>query len=208
MCIVGLIDSGICNLDSITRALEYSGAKVYRIADGNAIPEITHLVLPGVGSFKTAMQNLHSRNLINYLNSAVLKDHKPLLGICLGMQLLAEIGLEEGETAGLGFIPGRVVKLSTSKTYRLPHIGWNEVKYSDLELFSEVQQGENFYFVHSYYFECDKKYQVAETQYEKVFSSAIRNRHVMGVQFHPEKSQNAGFQLLKNFLQCKNMSSD
>lgn len=200
MLVVGLIDFGLCNLDSITRALEYCGARVFRISDGNQPFSVSHLVLPGVGSFKTAMQNLQNRNLINYLNLNVVTNNIPLLGICLGMQLLAEISFEQGETKGLGLIPGRIVKLQSSKNYKLPHVGWNEVNYTDNEFFSGIRQHEDFYFVHNYHFECDRRYQIAETQYEKPFISAVRRKHVIGVQFHPEKSQTAGMQLLKNFL--------
>jgi glutamine amidotransferase len=149
------------------------------------------------------MERLRTGGWIEALQRQVVEDGKPLLGICLGMQMLAD-GSEEGEpTAGLGFIPGRIRFLKNlGCTLRIPHVGWNDVAHrSECPLFDEIPQGMDFYFVHSYAFDADDPTSVAATtSYGVEVTAAVWRRHVLGTQFHPEKSSKAGWRLLKNFL--------
>ena len=160
------------------------------------------IILPGVGAFPDGMAHLRDRGF-----DQALREHTaqgiPLLGICLGMQLLAERGWEVRETAGLGLIPGEVRRLEPSNgDTRIPHVGWNQVAFArNCPLFEGIQPGTDFYFVHSYYLDCaDAEAIVGRTAYCGGFTSAVARANVFGVQFHPEKSQKRGFQVLKNFL--------
>ncbi len=196
-----VINYGLCNLDSISRALEECGADVRVTDDPAALAKATHLVLPGVGAFAKAMQNLKARGL-----DAAIRERMaagvPFLGICLGMQLLAATGTEGGtEVPGLGLVEGDVVRLQPRDGERVPHVGWNEVHGTDgWPLFDGIAPGTDFYFVHSYHVRaagCDR---AASTPYAGGFVSALAKGNVMATQFHPEKSQKPGFQLLRNFL--------
>jgi glutamine amidotransferase len=200
---VVVIDYGMGNLGSVRRASEECGADVEVSDQPVDLRSATHIILPGVGSFTDGMANLTSHGWVSAIREAVLNDGIPLLGICLGMQLLAEIGYEGGETPGLGLIPGKVDLLkSTSSVERIPHVGWNEIFSSNqASLFEGIPDGSDFYFVHSYHFKVkDPSHVVATTPYCGGFISAVQSGNVYGVQFHPEKSQRSGFQLLKNFL--------
>lgn len=200
---IAIIDYGMGNLGSVVRAFEECGADVILTDDPLCLKESTGIVLPGVGAFTKGMRNLHERGWVEAIHSAVHEDKKPLLGICLGMQLLASMGFEGGETPGLGFIPGRVVRLTPSDSQeRIPHIGWNEVVFNDSNaLMTNIRSGTDFYFVHSYHFACDdEKNIVAKTPFCGNFSAIVQRENVFGVQFHPEKSQKPGFKLIKNFL--------
>ena len=203
---VTIIDYGMCNLDSIARAVEECGG----IADGTDRPEdmaeATHIILPGVGAFPDAMQNIRERSLDKALRKQAVGNGIPLLGICLGMQLLATKGWEGGETEGLGLIQGEVCRLqSAAGDTRVPHVGWNEVTYSpDAVLFQGVPSGKDFYFVHSYHLRCDNEQDVlARTPYCGGFVSAVQHNTILGVQFHPEKSQRLGLALIANFLRWR-----
>lgn len=202
MSYVALVDYGMCNLDSMRRAVEECGANARICEEPRDVMQAERVILPGVGSFADAMQNLRARNLDRALLDQAAGG-VPLLGICLGMQLLADCGQEGGETRGLGLIPGVVSRLSpTAQTPRIPHVGWNEV-YPQREhpLFAGIAAGRDFYFVHSYHLDCaDHADAAASTPYCGQFTSAVARQHVMGVQFHPEKSQKTGFALLRNFL--------
>jgi imidazole glycerol-phosphate synthase subunit HisH len=198
---VAIIDYGMCNLDSIRRAIEECGGAPVVTDDRAEIKRAERIVLPGVGSFADAMQNIRTRQLDTVLAEQVAEG-VPLLGICLGMQLLAVRGEEGGDSKGLGFIDGEVVRLTpTERDSRIPHIGWNEVEpLRDHPLFKGIPTRKDFYFVHSYHFRCAEPSRLATTPYCGAFASAVVRDHVMGVQFHPEKSQKGGFQLLRNFL--------
>jgi len=201
---VMIIDYGMGNLKSVKRAFEECGASVFVSDDPKDLKEASHIVLPGVGSFADAMKYIREKNWIEEIKKAVSEDGIPLLGICLGMQLLASKGYENGENDGLGLIKGEVKRfIPVSEEVRIPHVGWNEIeKQQEDPLLNDIPNGTDFYFVHSYYFDAeDEKDVLAKTPYNGGFSSIVRNGNVMGTQFHPEKSQKYGFQLIKNFLE-------
>lgn len=202
--LVVIIDYGLSNLGSIRRAIEECRGNVIISDDPNNLKSATHIILPGVGAFKDGINNLRKLKFDAMLKKVVLEDRIPLLGICLGMQLLAEKGFEGGEAKGLGFISGEV-KLLKSKNVneRIPHIGWNEVWIKkNNPLFFNIPDKTDFYFVHSYHFIPRKPdCAIAETPYCKKLISAVMKDNIFGVQFHPEKSQYWGFQILNNFLQ-------
>ena len=202
MSLVSIIDYGLCNLDSVARAVEECGGQP-RVTDQEAdVRAATHVVLPGVGSFTDAMRNIRAKSLDRILGEHVREKQIPFLGVCLGMQLLASHGVEGGDTEGLGWIPGDVVRLEPASDDRIPHVGWNEVQVAGQSpLFRGIPQGKDFYFVHSYHFRCrEAADRLAQTPYCGEFTSAVARGPVFGVQFHPEKSQRPGFQLLRNFL--------
>jgi len=199
---VAIIDYGMCNLDSIVRAIECCGGEPTLISRHEELQDATHIVLPGVGAFPDAMSRLREQGFADALPEQVA-NNIPLLGICLGMQLLFTQGQEVATTPGLDLIPGKVTLLKGQPGERIPHIGWNEVDHrQDCVLFSSIKQNADFYFVHSYAVEPDDaSHTVATTPYAGGFASAVQNGLVFGTQFHPEKSQNVGFALLKNFLE-------
>lgn len=160
------------------------------------------IVLPGVGAFAPAYANLCSKGFDEAIKEAVACRSVPLLGICLGMQLLAESSAEGGERQGLGLLPGAVVRLESLNDERIPHMGWNSVTPTDQStiLFDGIAPGTDFYFVHSYHLRCPESVIAARTDYCGGFVSSAVKGSVMAVQFHPEKSQKAGFRLLQNFL--------
>jgi glutamine amidotransferase len=198
-----IVDYGMCNMDSIRRAIEECGGKARISDDPSDLKMATHIILPGVGSFASAMKNLEKRGFVGPLREQALKLRIPVLGICLGMQLLAERGFEGSETSGLGLIPGEVVPLIPDDPgVRIPHVGWNSVYFQQAcALFEGMETGRDFYFVHSYHLACaDKGNVLATTPYCGQFASVVGCGSVFGTQFHPEKSQWLGFALLKNFL--------
>jgi imidazole glycerol-phosphate synthase subunit HisH len=200
---VAIIDYGMCNLDSVARAIEECGGSATITDQERDIEKATHIILPGVGAFGEAMRNIKERGLDEILGEQVLEKHIPFLGICLGMQLLAAIGTEGSEHSGLGWFAGRVERLvPTENDRRIPHIGWNEVLIDhETPLFRGIPSGRDFYFVHSYHICPDNRdHVVAHTPYCGGFVSAVNRDWIHGVQFHPEKSQKVGFQVLRNFL--------
>lgn len=202
--ITAVIDYGMSNMGSIRRSLEECGAEVWIVDDPKAVKEASHIILPGVGAFKDGMKNLRENGWDEALYRAVVEEQIPILGICLGMQLLAERGWEGGETKGLGLIPGEVQILKTTQSQeRIPHIGWNEVwSTKKSRLLEHIPDGVDFYFVHSYHFAVANQEDIAaRTDYGEGFVSVAERNHVFGTQFHPEKSGVYGFQILKNFLQ-------
>jgi imidazole glycerol-phosphate synthase subunit HisH len=199
---VHLIDYGMGNLDSVRRAIEECGGEAVWAREGGNLSDADRIIVPGVGGFAEGMAELERRGFDSALRTSI-EGGAAVLGICLGMQLLAGEGEEGGHTAGLGVIPGRVVRLvPNGRTDRIPHVGWNEVlPAEDSALFREIEPGKDFYFVHSYQFVCaDPKHVLATTPYCGGFVSAVRSGRVWGVQFHPEKSQRPGLRLLENFL--------
>jgi imidazole glycerol-phosphate synthase subunit HisH len=199
---VAIIDTGLCNLDSIARAIEDCGGTARVTEDPADLESATRIVLPGVGAFAEAMARLRARRLDDALSEQVIGHGIPFLGICLGMQLLATRGTEVRETAGLGFIDGDVGLLEDRPGERIPHIGWNDVEPTgDSPLFQGIAHDRDYYFVHSYVLRPSRPEDVAAvTPYGGGFVSAVRRDNVFGVQFHPEKSQQAGFAILRNFL--------
>jgi glutamine amidotransferase len=198
---IDIVDYGMGNLQSVRNALERLNCTVEISSDPDAISQADALILPGVGAFGEAMNNLRQMRLVEPLRNAVLKEGKPLLGICLGMQLLADGSDERGSHQGLSLIPGQVRSIPVPKGFMLPHIGWNEVKVTKQEpLFRDLHDGDAFYFVHSYRFECDEAYISGVTDYGVEITAAIQNGRIFAVQFHPERSQRKGLRLLRNFV--------
>lgn len=198
-----IIDYGMGNLLSVQRTFERCGSDAVIIDNPLKLREAEHIVLPGVGAFPDAMSNLKKNGWIEELNRAVLEKETPILGICLGMQLLAERGYEVQECKGLGYISGEIVRFDqTLEKERVPHVGWNEIiKRQDTPLFDDIIDGTNYYFVHSYHFRVEDDENIATvTPYCGEFVSSVVKNNIVGTQFHPEKSQKAGFKLIRNFL--------
>lgn len=204
-----VVDYGLCNLDSMSRALEECGAtQVERTRDAKVVDRADRIVLPGVGNFAAAMRNLDQLGLLDSLRARGASGEVPFLGACLGMQLMAKTGSEGaaiGATDGIGLFDADVVRLQTENDdERIPHIGWNEVAAKgDCPLFENIAEGADFYFVHSYHMKLrDPEAEAARTPYCGGFTSviALPGKPIFGTQFHPEKSQKNGFQLLRNFL--------
>jgi glutamine amidotransferase len=197
---IGLIDYGMGNLRSVYNAFESLGITVRIVREQPEVNDCSHLVLPGVGSYAAAMSNLRTRGLVSAIIEHV-QASKPLLGICLGMQVLSSFGDEPHLCEGLGIIPGHVKLLSAEPPYRLPHVGWNTLELKRPHpVFSGLRAGIDVYFVHSYHFQTDREEDVlAVTEYSQPFASVVANLSVIGVQFHPEKSQNGGLQILERF---------
>jgi imidazole glycerol-phosphate synthase subunit HisH len=198
-----IIDYGMSNLGSIKRALEECCAEVVISDDPKNIKFANRIILPGVGAFADGIKNLRKLGFVSAIREIICNHNIPFLGICLGMQLLANKGYEGGEEEGLGLIPGAVKRLEPSdSSTRIPHIGWNEVyKTRDNPLFADIPDGTDFYFVHSYHFIVENSENIiAKTPYCGGFISAVTLGNIFGVQFHPEKSGKIGFQVLKNFL--------
>lgn len=200
---VCIIDYDAGNIGSVQSALAQFHCAATISCDPKEILNADKLILPGVGSFHSAMQALHDRNLVQALNQAVIENGIPILGICLGMQLFATLGYEGGKTTGLNYIPGEVAKITPSENLRLPHIGWNALDITQPpDLFDDIPNNLDFYFLHSYeYLLTESQYGFGWTRYGKNIIAAIRNKNVFGVQFHPEKSGKYGLKLLKNFIE-------
>lgn len=198
-----IIDYGMGNLLSVQRAFEKCGSDAVIIDNPLELRDAERIVLPGVGAFPDAMDNLRKNGWIEELNRAVLEKETPILGICLGMQLLADKGYEVRECDGLGYIPGEIIRFTqTQEKERIPHVGWNEIlKREESPLFDGIADGTNYYFVHSYHFRVANEENIATvTPYCGEFVSSVIKDNIVGTQFHPEKSQKAGFKLIKNFL--------
>jgi glutamine amidotransferase len=196
-----VVDYGMGNLASVGRALEECGASVVISDDADAIERAEALVIPGVGAFGDGMKNLNARHLSPSIRRAA-EARVPVLGICLGMHLLADRGFEGGEAEGLGLVPGEVRRLDPQANERLPHVGWNEVQFErGGGLLDEIKSGTDFYFVHSYHLApADERDVAARTPYCGGFVSVVGRDNVWGTQFHPEKSSRSGFHVLANFL--------
>jgi imidazole glycerol phosphate synthase, glutamine amidotransferase subunit len=201
---VVIVDYGTGNIFSIEKCLARIGVKATVSSSADHIRNAEKIILPGVGHFRQAMKTLIDLGLIDELNNAVMVERTPVLGICLGMELMAKSS-EEGNAKGLGWIDGDVVRFSIAdkERFKVPHIGWNHVSVKkNSSLMRELTDRSEFYFLHSFYLECNDKADVlSETEYESVFTSSIEKGNIFGVQFHPEKSHDAGVQLLKNFIE-------
>ena len=205
---VAVVDYGISNVASVLNSFSRIGADAESVSDYHLLSEYTHIVLPGVGSFAAGMSNLKRLDLINPLQDRVAHGI-PLLGLCLGMQLLADEGDEFGPTSGLGLLSGRVIKIQPSgNDLLLPHVGWNEVaQCADSRLMIGLPSCPNFYFVHSYaYADCHADFVVGTTDYAGCQVAVVEKKNIFGAQFHPEKSQKTGLILLKNFVSISSLN--
>ncbi len=198
---IGIINYGLGNIQAIATVYKRLNIECMVITQGAQCDEADRLILPGVGSFDYAMQKFRHSEVYNAVEESVMQRKKPVLGVCVGMQMLADSS-EEGKEKGLGWIPGRVLKLVSNDPVRvkLPHMGWNNaVPVPGNPLFRGLENS-YFYFVHSYYYEpADAADSIATAVYTKTFSCAVNRGNVYGVQFHPEKSHEFGMTLLKNF---------
>ena len=202
---IAIIDYDMGNLKSVAKAFEKVGAPARVTRDPGVIMDASHVVLPGVGAFRDCIKHLDEFNLISPILKSV-KEGKPFLGICLGMQLLFDESMEFGRHQGLGPIKGSVVRFpaatdSSGLELKVPHMGWNDIKMSKgSALMKGIHDGAYFYFVHSYYTApADASVTLTTTGYGLEFTSAIEKDNIMACQFHPEKSQRVGLKLLKNF---------
>lgn len=197
---VGVVDIGTSNLASVTRVLGSLGAEVQTATRADRLGPIDRIVLPGVGSFATGMQRLVDGGWPERLRLAAADD-TPILGICLGMQFLADVGLEHGTTAGLGFVRGEVVEMPAVGVRR-PHTGWNSIHITQPDpLVDGVPDGSDVYFVHSYVFRpSDPSSVVVTCRHGESFAAVVRSGPVVGTQFHPEKSGPVGLRILANFV--------
>ena len=201
-----IIDYGMGNLLSVRKAFHRLNIPAKISSDAAEIRQAEKLILPGVGHFKRGMQNLEELKLIDVLNKKVLDEGTPILGICLGMQLFTQHS-EEGDVAGLGWFNAKTIRFhleKDSRNLRVPHMGWNNIQAASPNLlFKDIESDATFYFVHSYHVVCDEpKDVVATSDYGIRFVSAIGRDNIHGVQFHPEKSQAVGLQILKNFVEA------
>ena len=202
---VGIINYGVGNLFSLTSSFRAIGEDVKIIETEKDYDVCSHLILPGVGSFIPARKALRESGLEEKLLLDVEKG-KPVLGICLGMQLLFEKGMEEGECPGLGLIPGSVVSIREiiPNGYKVPHIGWNRLRLTQPSpLFRRNRDGDYVYFVHSYYAKTGMKNITSVTDYGAPLTASVAKDNVLGVQFHPEKSGDAGLGMLRSFMEIK-----
>ena len=199
---VGLIDYGAGNQTSVRNALAHVGAQPVTVKSAADFEHVSHLVLPGVGAFGKAMEQLRARNLIDPLQRHADQGNKPLLGICVGMQVLARVGYEFEPCAGLGLIDATVRKIDVDSTgQRLPHIGWNDLTVTRPCPLLEGMDRPTFYFAHSFgFWPEDSATCVATCDYGAGVVAAVQQGTVYGVQFHPEKSQHDGLRLLRNFV--------
>ena len=197
-----IIDYGMGNISSVRNMLRYLGYSAMLSCDEKEILSADHIILPGVGNFGMAMENIKKRNLKSFLDEAVLNRGIPILGICLGMQLMMSTS-EEGNCNGMGWIKGSVDKFTLDTTiYKIPHMGWDYINPTqNSNLLDELPPEPRFYFVHSYHAKCENcKESIAVTDYGGVFTSIIGRDNILGVQFHPEKSHKFGMKIFDNFM--------
>ena len=201
---IALIDYGSGNLQSAYKALELvsnSKNKIFITSNSKDLLKADKIILPGVGAFADCIKGLKSiSGMIDVLNEVVLEKKKPFLGICIGMQLLATKGKEKGDHDGLGWIKGKVIKIKKIKKIKIPHMGWNTVKVISKHPILKRKKFES-YFVHSYNFICkNKKNIIATCDYQQKITAIVGKENIIGTQFHPEKSQKVGLEILKNFI--------
>jgi glutamine amidotransferase len=200
---IGIVDYGMGNLLSVYSAIDYLAADVTICKYPEDLKDVDKIVIPGVGAFKDCISKLKSENFEEALNEQVIKKGKPTLGICLGMQVMANKSFEGGEYDGLGWFDAEVVRLNTKdQTLRIPNIGWNEIDFKEnISLFNGVPQKADLYFVHSYYVKCASENDIIATyDYGQTVTAAIMKGNILATQFHPEKSQDYGLKILENFI--------
>ena len=203
---IGIVNYNMGNLASVINAFTKVGANATIESDPSKLDQYDKLILPGVGAFGDAMEHLQSNGMDEAVKNFA-KTGKPLMGICLGMQLLFESSEEFGNTEGLGLIPGRVVAFDESKfdhPLKVPHMGWNEMfVQKETVLFENSEKEFYLYFVHSFHAVCDERYAIGKTHYGYEFVSAVQNDNIYGIQPHPEKSHDNGLKIIENFTKLQ-----
>ena len=202
---IAIIDYGVGNLFSLSSSLKAVGAKAIITGNAEEIKKADKLILPGVGAFGYAAEKLRKNGLDKIIFQEA-KNGKPLMGICLGMQLLFDKSFEYGEHTGLGLIPGEVIPMEGSipVNLKIPHIGWNSLKFKKASpIFKYIKNGDFVYFVHSFYAENCAESLIASSEYGKEITAAVQNGNVYGCQFHPEKSGTVGLKILKAFCETE-----
>ena len=203
---ITILDYGLGNIGSLKNMFKRINETVRTTSDPNEIKDANKLVIPGVGSFDAAMNSINeTKGLREALDLKALRHKIPILGICLGMQLLTNRS-EEGILEGLKWIPGEVKKFPQNKDFKIPHMGWNEVKKNNanIKMIKNLNKGTRFYFVHSYYVNVfDRNHSLLQSEHNIKFDSAIYKDNLYGIQFHPEKSHKYGMNILKNFSEMK-----
>jgi len=199
-----ILDYKTGNVDSVIKAVKILGSEPIFSFEKEKIDQSKKIILPGQGSYNYAMKQLINLNLVEYLKKKIDKENIPSLGICLGMQILSSIGKENENTQGLNLIPGET-KMLKNNPHKLPHLGWNSVKFvKDDKLFDGLKDNQDYYFIHSFYFDCNKNENIiATSEYNQKFPSIIKKDKIYGIQFHPEKSLKSGLKILENFLNIK-----
>lgn len=202
---ITIVDYGLGNLGSVKNMLRRIEVESTIASDFQEIAQATKIILPGVGAFDAAMQRINESGLREVLDKKALEDKVPVLGVCLGMQLLTD-GSDEGVMPGLGWIKGRATRFSPNHGYKVPHMGWNTVSCKTSSPLTEGLQGElRYYFVHSYYVKVEcSSHSILTAKYGVLFDAGINRENIFGLQFHPEKSHKFGMKILKNFseIQC------
>ena len=202
---LAIVDYGVGNLYSLASSLKAIGVEHVIADDPQLLREVSHIILPGVGAFEDAARKLSQSGMREALLEEVKKG-KPLLGICLGMQMLFDISLEYGEHEGLGLIPGTVSPIAgrIPEDYKIPHIGWNALLFRNpCPLFRYIKDGDHVYFVHSYHAEGCEENTIAQTEYGGLLTAAVARGNVYGCQFHPEKSGETGLKILRAFAETE-----
>ena len=201
---IGIVDYGMGNLRSVFNAFDYLGADVTICTKADDLKRVDKIVVPGVGAFKDCIYRLKQEGLADELNHEVLFVKKPVLGICLGMQVMAKFSAEGGYYEGLGWIDAEVIKLHPGDKLKrkVPNIGWNEISYKqEILLFKGIVTNPDVYFVHSYYMRCNSESDIVATyEYGHPVTAAILHGNIFATQFHPEKSQDIGLKILENFI--------
>lgn len=198
-----IVNYGLGNIQAFANIYKRLGMPVTFAETSDDLSGATHIILPGVGAFDWAMERLQASGMRAMLDRLVMEDGKPVLGICVGMQMMAKRS-DEGGATGLGWFDAEVKRFDEARIQdrtHLPHMGWNDVKpFDDNDLFQNIGSDARFYFLHSYYFAANSKEDIlAQAEYGDSFACAVRRKNVYGVQFHPEKSHSSGIQLLRNF---------
>jgi glutamine amidotransferase len=200
---IAIVEYGMGNVRSLRNAFEYIGEDVIVTADPTALDDADRIVLPGVGAFGDAMRAISERGLEQVLQRQARELNKPVLGVCLGMQLIARSSVEHGEHRGLGWIDAEIRRLEVPRPLKVPHVGWNKISFDlDDPLFHGIKTEEaNFYFVHSFHMVCHRSADViARADYGSPVTAVVRSRNITATQFHPEKSQDNGLTLLRNWI--------
>lgn len=202
---IAIVDYGLGNIRAFANIYKRLGIPYILASDVESLKQATHIILPGVGSFDYAMQKLNESGLRDTLDDLVLNQKLPVLGICVGMQIMAESS-QEGSTNGLGWLDTQVVKFSHTDTkFPLPHMGWNSLELlGSCPLFENIEPQPAFYFLHSYHFKADFSYAVASANYSDEIACIVQKENIYGIQCHPEKSHHNGVTLLKNFYEATN----